>query len=142
MKKDIEILNHLYLIVDIGVIGIEEVVKKVNDVCLEKLMLEQKKEYLVLRCDITNLLSEYEENPKKIGPLTRMSNDLYTNLKLLKNENDQEIAKMMLEGTNKGIIEVTNFLHNEKVTNKEITKIMERLLKCLEYNEKELKKYL
>ena len=142
IKRDVEILNHIYFIVDIGVIGIEEVVKKVSDKCLEKLMLDQKKDYLVIRQDIQKLLEEYEEKPKKVGPLTRMSNDLYTNMKLLKNENDQEIAKMMLEGTNKGIIEATNLLHNEDYHNPNITTILKKLIAFLENNERELKKYL
>ena len=142
IKKDIEILRHIYFIVDFGIIGITEVIEKVSNPCLEKIMLDQKKEYLVLRNDIKNLLEEYDEKPKNLGPLTRISNDLYTNIKLLKNENDEKITKMMLEGTNKGIIEAMNILHNEEYHNEEITKILKRLIKFLENNERELKKYL
>lgn len=142
MKKDIDALNKIYKVVDMGIIGIEEVIKKVEDSCLEKLMLDQKKEYVVIKRDVKNLLDDYEENPKKISPVARISNDIYTNMKLLTNENDQEIAKMMLEGTNKGIVEIMGLKNENKFKNEKIMPIIEQLLKVLEYNERELKKYL
>ncbi len=125
-----------------GIIGVDEVVKKVEDSCLEKLMLDQKKDYMVVKKDIRDLLDEYEEDPKKIGGMTRVSNDIYTNIKLMGEEDDKVISKMMLEGTNKGVIEVTAILNDKKYNNEKISDIAEHLLKVLEYNGRELKKYL
>lgn len=142
MKRDIEVLNKMYKVVDMGIIGIEEVIKKVDDSCLEKVMLDQKKEYLVVRSDIKNLLDEYEEDPKGISTMARVSNDIYTNMKLMGNENNQEIAKMMLEGTNRGIMDVTKIKNEENFKNEAIKPIIDHLLDILEYNERELKKYL
>lgn len=142
MKRDIEVLNRLYKVVDMGIFGVEEVIKKVEDPCLEKLMIDQKKEYAIIRSDIKKFMDEYEEDPKGINPVVKMSNDLMTNMKLMSNEDDKAIAKMMLEGTNKGIIEVTNIKNEEDFKNKEICEIVEHLLSTLEYNEKELKKYI
>lgn len=142
MKRDIEILNKIYKIVDMGIIGIEEVIEKIEDKCLEKVMLDQKKDYMVIRTDVKNLLMEYEEDPKKINPVVRLSNDIYTNMKLLGNENDSELAKMMLKGTNTGIIELTNIKNEDKFKNKKVKDLVLHTLKVLEYNEKELKKYL
>lgn len=132
----------MYRIVEMGIIGVDEVVKKVEDSCLEKLMLDQKKDYMVVKKDIRDLLDEYEEDPKKIGGMTRVSNDIYTNIKLMGEEDDKVISKMMLEGTNKGVIEVTAILNDKKYNNEKISDIAEHLLKVLEYNGRELKKYL
>ena len=142
LKTDVDILNKMYRIVEMGIIGILEVVKKVEDSCLEKLMLDQKKDYMVVKKDIRDLLDEYEEDPKKIGGMTRVSNDIYTNIKLMGEEDDKIISKMMLEGTNKGVIEVTAILNDKKYNNEKISDIAEHLLKVLEYNGRELKKYL
>jgi len=142
LKTDVDILNKMYRIVEMGIIGILEVVKKVEDSCLEKLMLDQKKDYMVVKKDIRDLLDEYEEDPKKIGGMTRVSNDIYTNIKLMGEEDDKVISKMMLEGTNKGVIEVTAILNDKKYNNEKISDIAEHLLKVLEYNGRELKKYL
>lgn len=142
LKTDVDILNKMYRIVEMGIIGVDEVVKKVEDSCLEKLMLDQKKDYMVVKKDIRDLLDEYEEDPKKIGGMTRVSNDIYTNIKLMGEEDDKVISKMMLEGTNKGVIEVTAILNDKKYNNEKISDIAEHLLKVLEYNGRELKKYL
>ncbi len=142
LKNDIETLNKAYRVVDIGIIGIVEVIKKVENACLEKIMLDQKKEYLIIRQEIEKLLATYGEEPKRISKMMRLSNDLYTNMQLLKNENDEEIAKMMLEGTTKGILEITSLIHSQAYDNKKITAILKDLNKVLEKNERELKKYL
>lgn len=142
MKRDINVLNKMYKVVDMGIIGIEEVIKKVDDSCLEKVMLDQKKEYLVIRGDLKTLMDEYEEDPKGISPAARISNDIYTNIKLIGNENNQEIAKMMLEGTNRGIMDVTKIKNEQNFKNEAIMPIIDHLLDTLEYNERELKKYL
>lgn len=142
LKTDVDLLNKMYRIVEMGIIGVEEVVKRVEDSCLEKLMLDQKKDYMVIKKDIRDLLDLYEEDPKKISTMQRVSNDIYTNMKLKGNEDDKVISKMMLEGTNKGVIEVTSILHDRNYENDKIGEIAEHLLKVLEYNGRELKKYL
>lgn len=142
LKTDVDLLNKMYRIVEMGIIGVEEVVKRVEDSCLEKLMLDQKKDYMVIKKDIRDLLDLYEEDPKKISTMQRVSNDIYTNMKLKGNEDDKVISKMMFEGTNKGVIEVTSILHDRNYENDKIGEIAEHLLKVLEYNGRELKKYL
>lgn len=142
MKKDIEILNELKKIIDMGIIGIEEVVKKVNNPSLEKVMIDEKKEFRVLKDDIMNFLNEYDEKEDSIGIVTRISNDIYTNLKLLKNDDEKEIAKMMIEGTNKAVLRITSLLNNREYKNERLTGILKKTLRTLEHNILDLKKYL
>ena len=73
---DTEILKKLYKITQSGIIGVEEIVKKVKDKCLEKLMLDQKKDYLVIQNDILNILKKDNIMPKSIDTLKRISNDI------------------------------------------------------------------
>lgn len=142
LKHDIEILNKIYKVVDMGIIGIEEIIKKVDDSCLEKTLIDQKKEYLVIRSDTRKLLDKYEEDPKKVGKVTKLSSEIYTNMVLLTNDNDEQIAKMMLKEVNKGLIEITTIRNERKYQSEEVDKIILHILKIMEYNEKELKKYL
>ena len=142
MKKDIEVLNKIKTIVDMGVINIDEVLDKVSDACLEKIMIDEKKEYLCLKSDITDLLNDYDEKGSNVGIVTRISNDIYTNMKIKGKDNDKEIAKMMVEGTNKGILEVTSLINEKKYKNNKISKVLNKLLKTLESNIIDLKKYL
>ena len=55
---------------------------------------------------------------------------------------DNQIAKMMMEGNNKGIIEVTKIKNEYSKEDAEITLLLEDFLKTLENNLEDMKKYL
>ena len=142
MKRDIELLNTVYNIVDMGIKGIDDVLNKINDLCLEKVILDQKKEYNIIRVEAMHLLEKYDEKPSGISKIIEMSNGAMTSLELLKDGSDKNIARMMYEGSNKGIIKVTSFINEGKVKNSKVEKLANKLLEVLESNMNSLKKYL
>ena len=58
MDKDLEVLNNIYSIVDMGVIGIDNVISKIKDKSIEKLFIDQKKEYNLLRVEAKKILTD------------------------------------------------------------------------------------
>ena len=102
---DITALNELYKIVAMGIIGIDEVKGHIEDKALAKTMVDAKKKYQVNKMDITNMLNELGEEPTEINIIIKAFNEIYTGIELIKCD-DAKIAKMLTEGTNKGIIKV------------------------------------
>ena len=137
--NDVEALNELYKIVTMGIIGIDEVKGHIEDKALAKTMSDAKKKYMVNKMDITNMLKELGEEPTEINIIIKMFNEIYTGIELLKCD-DSKIAKMLTEGTNKGIIKVEEILNSE--TDKKVTELAEELLELLEFQIKSWKSYL
>ena len=106
---DITALNELYKIVAMGIIGIDEVKGHIEDKALAKTMVDAKKKYMVNKMDITNMLNELGEKPTEINIIIKTFNEIYTGIELIKCD-DAKIAKMLTEGTNKGIIKVEEIL--------------------------------
>lgn len=136
---DVEALNELYKIVTMGIVGIDEVKEHIEDKALAKTMSDAKKKYMVNKMDITNMLKELGEEPTEINIIIKMFNEIYTGIELLKCD-DSKIAKMLTEGTNKGIIKVEKILNSE--TDKKVTELAEELLELLEFQIKSWKSYL
>ena len=129
---DITVLNELYKIVAMGIIGIE-------DKTLAKTMSDAKKKYMVNKIDITKMLNELGEKPTEINIIIKTFNEIYTGIELIKCD-DAKIAKMLTEGTNKGIIKVEEILNNN--IDYKVEKLAEELLELLEFQIKSWKSYL
>ena len=137
--NDIKALNEMYKIVTMGIIGLDEVKGHIEDKILAKTISDATKKYMVNQMDITNMLKDLKKQPEEINVIIKMFNELYTGIELLKCD-DAKIAKMLTEGTNKGIIKVEEIL-NSKVSNKVKTEA-EELLELLEFQIKSWKSYL
>ena len=136
---DVTVLNELYKVVEMGVIGINEVKGHIADASLAKTMIDAKKKYEVFKHDITKLLKELGEDPIEINIIIKMFNELYTGIELIKSD-DSKIVKMLIEGTNKGIIKVEEILNLD--LEKNITNLAKELLELLEFQINSWKKYL
>lgn len=137
--NDIKALNEMYKIVTMGIIGLDEVKGHIEDKTLTKTISDAQKKYMVNQMDITNMLKDLKKQPEEINVIIKMFNELYTGIELIKCD-DAKIAKMLTEGTNKGIIKVEEIL-NSKVSNKVKTEA-EELLELLEFQIKSWKSYL
>ncbi len=136
---DVKALNELYKIVTMGIIGIDEVKGHIEDKTLAKTMSDAKKKYGVNKLDITNMLKELGEDPIEINIIIKMFNEIYTGIELI-NCDDSKIAKMLIEGTNKGILKIEKILNSDM--DQKVTKLAEELLELLEFQIKSWKPYL
>lgn len=137
--NDIKALNEMYKIVTMGIIGIDEVKGHIEDKTLTKTMSDARKKYMVNKMDITNMLKDINEEPEEINIIIKMFNEIYTGIELIKCE-DAKIAKMLTEGTNKGIIKVEEILNSN--VNEKVKTEAEELLDLLEFQIKSWKSYL
>lgn len=142
MSEEVEFLNYIYKNAEMGIIGIDNIITKVKDEKFEKVLNEQKDEYDRICTEAENILKKYGKQNEEVGTMAKISTTIMSEMTLLKENTTQTIAKMMVEGTNKGIIEITEKINAYNNSDAEIVVLANRLKSTLEKNVEELKKYL
>ena len=142
MNEEVEFLQFIYKNAEMGVIGIDNIVTKVKDEKFEKVLKNQREEYNNICREAENILKKYGKQNEEIGTMAKVSSALMSEMSLLKDDSNQNIAKMMIEGTNKGIIEITEKLNAYNGSDAEIVVLATKLKNTEEKNIEELKKYL
>ena len=142
LMNNIDILNEMYKVVTMGIVGIDEVKDKILCRELKDIIISEKKVYQKYKLEISKLLNKESETPKEINMFVKMFNDMYTDIKLIKDD-DKKIVKMMIEGMNKGILKLNGFKNNDMDNlNKDDQKILVELLDELESQINKMKPYL
>jgi len=142
MSKEVEFLNYIYKNAEMGVIGIDNIIKKVQDEKFENVLKTQREEYVSICSEASNILKKYGKQNEEAGTMAKVSTKVMSEMMMLKENSSHMIAKMMMEGTNKGIIEITEKINAYNNTDAEIVVLANRLKSMLEKNIDELKKYL
>ena len=142
LMNNIDILNEMYKVVTMGIVGIDEVKDKILCRELKDIIISEKKVYQKYKLEISKLLNKESETPKEINMFVKMFNEMYTDIKLIKDD-DKKIVKMMIEGMNKGILKLNGFKNNDMDNlNKDEQKILVELLDELESQINKMKPYL
>ena len=132
----------MHKVVTMGIVGIDEVRDKILCRELKDIIVSEKKVYQKYKLEISKLLNKESETPKEINLFVKMFNEMYTDIKLLKDD-DKKIVKMMIEGMNKGILKLNGFKNNDMDNlNKNEQKILLELLDELEGQINKMKPYL
>lgn len=142
MSEEVEFLNYIYKNAKMGVVGIDNVITKTTEEKFEKLLKKEREEYEEVAREAEDILKKYGKQNEEISMMAKMSTKMMSEMTLLKDSSVQTIAKMMIEGTNKGIIEITEKLNAYNNTDAEIVVLANKLKATLEKNIEELKKYL
>ena len=141
-NNDIKILNKLYQCAEMGTIGIESVIDKAHQEEFRNTLHSQKEEYDKIVDQIVSILKKYGCEEKHIGTMAKKSSEMISEMKTKIDDSDSQIAKMMMEGNNKGIIEVTKIKNEYQGDDEEIKEMIERFLATEQHNLDEVKKYL
>ena len=144
MKENMEIkyLNKLYQCAEMGVVGINTVLDKAHKEEFRNILETQKEEYDHICDSIVTILKKYGCEEKKLGMMAKKSSEMMSEMKTKIDDSDSQIAKMMMEGNNKGIIEVTKIKNEDQGDDEEIKEMIERFLATEQHNLDEVKKYL
>ncbi len=140
-NSSIKFLNLIYQNAEMGLIGIEVATKKVESEKIAKIIKEQKKEYEEFLEDAKKILIKYGAKEEEISKLKEISSKAMAEVMTM-NKNDKEIAKLMMEGNQKGVLEITAELNQYEGSDDEIIDLAKRLLATEEHNREEFKQYL
>lgn len=142
MEKDIEFLNYIYQNAKMGIEGIDDIKKHIESDELKKLISRQKKEYEDIADDAIMLLANYGKDEEDISSLSKVMSYMMVNMQMLKDDSESNIAKLMIEGSNKGVIQITEKLNHYSNVDSKIVKLAKKLLATEEHNIDDLKIYL
>jgi len=142
MSEEVEFLQFIYKNAEMGVIGIDNIITKIKDEKFEKVLQKQKEEYENVCKEAEDILKKYGKQNEEVGTMAKVSTKVMSEMASLKDDSTQNFAKMMVEGTNKGIIEITEKLNAYNNSDAEIVVLANKLKVTEEKNIEELKKYL
>lgn len=137
-----EVIVKLYQNVDMGVVGIESIEDKIETRALAKTILNQKEEYQNLKQELLSFCKDYNVQEKELGTMAKLSSGMMSNMKLMMDKSDSHIAKMMMEGTNKGLISLEELKNNYDGKDEKLIAMIEKIIKVEQQNNEDLKIYL
>ena len=132
-------LNEMYKVVSMGIEGLNMVTDKVDDKALQKTLIDALKKYKIYLKDIEESMEKRKEEVQDISGFTKMANKVITEVELMDSD-DKKIIKMLILGTNKGIVKLEELLNKDLDSTEK--SFAEKLLKLLEYQIKSWKVYL
>lgn len=137
-----EIVLKLYHNVEMGVVGIESIEEKIDSKKFYQVIMAQKEEYQRVMKSMANLCDQYDILNKEISPVAKRGSEVMANMKLMKDSSVSHIAKMMMEGTNKGLIELETLQNHYEGKNQELKDLISKIIVMEQKNNEELKLYL
>lgn len=140
-NDNIIFLNLIYQNAEMGVIGIDTVLKKVTDEKIAKLISEQRKEYECICEEAKDILTKYGAKQEEIPKMKELSSKLMSEVMSMGSD-DKKIVKLMMEGNQKGVIEIQEKLNTYQDEDSEVINLAKRLLETEEHNREEFKEYL
>ncbi len=140
-NKNIKFLNSIFKTCEMGVVGINDVIDKVKQEDFRGFLQEQKDEYNNIIKETREIFTSYGSEEKELNTMVKKMSEMMSEAKLA-GKDDSMVAKMMMEGTNKGIIKINKALNEYDGTDKEIVALSQKLIKTLENNINGLKTYL
>ena len=125
-----------------GVTSIDEILEKVQDEKLKKLLQESKAHHEKLQEDIERLLEQLSAEEKEPNLMAKGMSWIKTNMKMSMEESDATVADLLTDGCDMGIKSLFRYLNQYKAADQESTAICKRLIDIEEKLEKELRAYL
>lgn len=144
MNGNAELLNFIYQNAEMGVNTIHQILEINEDSKFADQLNSQLKEYQEINLQAKQKLNENGCEEKGISGMEKIRAYLMINFQTLteKGKSPSHIAEMMIIGSNMGVIDAIKKLREYNEADKEIIKLMERLLKFEEENIKKLKEFL
>ena len=125
-----------------GIVGINDVIDKASKEEFRDFLNNQRKEYDEILHQAEKLFMDFGMKEKELNKLVKANAKVMSQMKLMANDSDNFIAKMMMEGTNKGVIKINKTLNENNNLDSEVVNLANKLLKSMENNLDQLKVYL
>ena len=142
-NDNIIFLNLIYQNADMGIIGIDTVLKKVENDKLARIISKQRAEYEQIENEVQKILLKFGAKEEEISKLKELRTKMMSEAMTI-GKSDNEIAKMMMQGNERGALEVQEKLnmYKEQDIDEEVISIARKHLDTVEHNREELKEFL
>lgn len=141
-NDNINFLNEIYQIVEMGIVGIDDVIDKISQEEFRNFIIDQRTEFAEIKKECESIYTSYGAKEKNLSKMVKLNSKIVSEVKLMKDDDDKVIAKMMGKGTNTGITKLTDAMNTYNESDKEAYNLAEKLLDTLKNNIEGLKRYL
>lgn len=125
-----------------AVTSIDEVLDKVHDGEMRKLLEESRSHHEKLGNEIHSLLNSHGTTEKEPTPLARGMSWMKTNMKLSMDNSDAAVAGLITDGCNMGVKSLNKYLNQYKTADGKSKDLSTKLISIEEKLCKDLTKYL
>ena len=125
-----------------GIVGINDVIDKAQKEKFRDFLNKQREEYNKILKKAEELFTSFGMQEKELSAFVKANSKVMSEMKLITNGSDETIAKMMMEGTNKGVIKINKAMNENTDADQEVSDLAQDLLTIMEHNLEELKIYL
>jgi len=124
-----------------GLIGIDTIIEKIEDEKLSKIVKEQRAEYENIIDEAKDILIKYGAKMEDSSKMSQISSKIMSEVMTL-GASDKKMAKLMMEGNEKGVMAITENIHKYDNEDQEIVELAKKLLDTEEHNREEFKEFL
>jgi len=142
MSQNTEFLNYIYQNSQMGIDTINQLNDIVEDPDFSHQLSNQLEEYQQINSEAISSLHSTGEEEQSIGKVAELSTYMGIGLKTMANRSPEHISEMMIEGSTKGVKEVTTKLKKYTEADDSTISLGQRLLKTEQNNIETLKHYL
>ena len=114
--------------VKMGTASIEDVIDRVSSSSMKKYLSDCKIEHEKLNTEIQTLLDKYQDDGKDPNPIAKGMSWMKTNMKLMVEETDENIADLMTDGCNMGVKSLNRYLNQYEAADEVSKDICKRLI--------------
>jgi len=140
--REVEFLRDLHQAAQMGRDTLEHVNNNIGPGELRKAVEKDIFDYSDVCAQITRKLDERDEQPKSVGKMTKKMAEIMIDFKVNDETAESEVAKMIIDGTTKGVTECTSKLSDYSDIDSDLLNIGYRLLWVEQKNIDEMRRFL
>ncbi len=141
-EREVEFLKELHQAAQMGRDTLEHINNNIGPGELRSAVEKDIFDYSDVCADITCKLDDRGEQPKSVGKIPQMMASMMINMKVDDETPENEIAKMIIDGTTKGVTECTSKLSDYSDLDSDIRNIGYKFLWVQQKNIDEMKRFL
>ena len=142
MNGNTEMLNFIYQNSEMGVNTLGQIVELVKEPGFKRQLTSQLAEYEKINTEAKEMLNKHGCEEKGINSFDKIKTYLMINIQTLTDKSASHISEMLIIGSNMGVIDAVKNIHKYLEAEKDIVKLMQRLLKFEQENIKQLTEFL
>lgn len=140
--NEIDILKEINKSAKTGIDGLNFTLDKVQNDGLRDLLYKERNEYENIYDRTKEILIQKNEDIEDNKTLQKVMSWMGIELNTLTNKSNSQIAKILIQGNDMGIIKGTKILNNMEFEDRQIQNILEDFVRLQQKNIDNLKKYL
>ncbi len=142
MEQITNLLNGYYKNASVGIDAIETVLPKTKNENLSQELKKQMNYYKKQKSALSEQMSKINITPESKGTMAKLGTEMSVAIHSIGGIDSSEIAKLMIQGTNMGIVQMTELMNKNKEAPENVRRIGKEIVRREEAYIERLKPFL